>query len=96
MFLVVRGGGSARKADLAAISDDCLENVGKPRRLTALWASTACYRDSFTFYLLHIADIELNKSLLVSYVGCLRFESLNKIQFSSMSATLRSHAQRPY
>jgi hypothetical protein len=22
---------------------------GKPRRLTTLWASTACYRDSFTF-----------------------------------------------
>jgi hypothetical protein len=24
----------------------------EPRRLTALWAFTACYRDSFTFYLL--------------------------------------------
>jgi hypothetical protein len=23
----------------------------EPRRLTTLWASTACYRDSFTFYL---------------------------------------------
>jgi hypothetical protein len=24
----------------------------EPRRLTTLWASTACYRDSFTFYLI--------------------------------------------
>jgi hypothetical protein len=28
---------------------DCLEKMWEPRRLTTLWASTACYRDSFTF-----------------------------------------------
>jgi hypothetical protein len=28
---------------------DCLEKMWEPRRLTSLWASTACYRDSFTF-----------------------------------------------
>jgi hypothetical protein len=47
------GGGKgrpARKADnLTAI--DCLEKMWKPRRLTILWAFTACYRDSFTFIL---------------------------------------------
>jgi hypothetical protein len=25
--------------------------MGEPRRLKALWASTACYRDDVTFYL---------------------------------------------
>jgi hypothetical protein len=25
----------------------------EPRRLTTLWASTACCRDNFTFYFLH-------------------------------------------
>jgi hypothetical protein len=31
---------------------DCLDKMWEPRRLTILWVSTACYRDSFTFYLL--------------------------------------------
>jgi hypothetical protein len=30
---------------------DCLEKMWEPRRLTTLWTITACYRDSFTFYL---------------------------------------------
>jgi hypothetical protein len=30
---------------------DCLDKMWEPRRLTALWAITACYRDSFTFTL---------------------------------------------
>jgi hypothetical protein len=38
----VKGGQPARKADnLTAICE--------PRRLTTVWASTACYRDSFAF-----------------------------------------------
>jgi hypothetical protein len=41
----------ARKADnLAAICEPNVYKIGEPRRLTALWASTACYRDSFNFY----------------------------------------------
>jgi hypothetical protein len=28
-----------------------------PQRLTTLWASTACYRDSFTFFTLKIYDL---------------------------------------
>jgi hypothetical protein len=31
-----------------------MEKMWEPRRLTTLWASTACYRDKFTFYLLYI------------------------------------------
>jgi hypothetical protein len=41
-----------RKADnLTAISEPIIMKMWQPRSLTTLWASTACYRDSFTFYL---------------------------------------------
>jgi hypothetical protein len=33
-----------------ALKADNLTTICEPRRLTALWASTACYRDSFSFY----------------------------------------------
>jgi hypothetical protein len=44
-------GRSGRKADQPDrhLWADRLENV-EPRRLTTLWASTSCYRDSFTFF----------------------------------------------
>jgi hypothetical protein len=39
-----------RKADnLTAICEPIVKIMWEPRRLTTLWASTACYRDSFTF-----------------------------------------------
>jgi hypothetical protein len=39
----------ARKGDnLDAICEPTIKKTWKPRRLTTLWASTACYRDSFT------------------------------------------------
>jgi hypothetical protein len=41
-------GRSARKADnLTAICESIVCKMLEPRRLTILWASTACYRDSF-------------------------------------------------
>jgi hypothetical protein len=46
-------GGKGRpvhKADnLTAICEPTVQKMWDPRRLTTLWASTACYRDSFTF-----------------------------------------------
>jgi hypothetical protein len=39
----------ARKADLTAICEPTVYKMWKPRRLTTLWASRACHRDSFTF-----------------------------------------------
>jgi hypothetical protein len=39
---------SALKAD--NLTADCLEKMWEPRRLTILWASAACYRESFTFF----------------------------------------------
>jgi hypothetical protein len=43
-------GRPALKADLTAICEQIFYKMWEPRRLTALWASTACYRDSFTFF----------------------------------------------
>jgi hypothetical protein len=41
----------ARKADnLTAICESIVQKMWEPRRLTTLWASTASYRDRFTFY----------------------------------------------
>jgi hypothetical protein len=46
-------GWTARKADnLTAICESIVYKMREPRRLTTLWASTACYRDNFTFFFL--------------------------------------------
>jgi hypothetical protein len=43
-------GRPARKADnLTAICKPIVKKMWEPRRLTAIWAFTTCYRDSFTF-----------------------------------------------
>jgi hypothetical protein len=43
-------GRPARKADnLTVICKQIVLKIWEPRRLTTLWASTACHRDSFTF-----------------------------------------------
>jgi hypothetical protein len=42
-------GWPTRRADLTAISEPIVYKMWHPRRLTTLWASTARYRDSFTF-----------------------------------------------
>jgi hypothetical protein len=43
-------GRPARKTDnLTAISESTVYELWKLRRLTTLWASTACYWDSFAF-----------------------------------------------
>jgi hypothetical protein len=50
----IPGGGKgwpARKADnLTAICEPIVYKIWEPRRLTTLWAFTACYRESSTFY----------------------------------------------
>jgi hypothetical protein len=46
-------GRPTRKADnLAAICEPNVYKMWEPRRLTTLWASTAYYMDSFTFFFL--------------------------------------------
>jgi hypothetical protein len=40
----------AREADnLTAICEPIIYKMWEPRRLTCLWATTACYRENFTF-----------------------------------------------
>jgi hypothetical protein len=42
-----------RKADnLTAISEPTVQKIWQPRHLTTLWASMACYRETFTFFFL--------------------------------------------
>jgi hypothetical protein len=42
----MKGGQRVR---LTAICELIVYTIWEPRRLTTLWASTACYRNSFTF-----------------------------------------------
>jgi hypothetical protein len=45
-------GRPAREADnLTATCEPIVWKMWEPRRLTTLWAFTACYRDSFTFFI---------------------------------------------
>jgi hypothetical protein len=39
-----------RKADLTAICEPIVQKIWEPRRLTTLWAFTACYGVRFTFF----------------------------------------------
>jgi hypothetical protein len=45
----------AFKPDITAICEPIAWIMCDPQRLTTLWASTACYGDSFTF--LHVDDV---------------------------------------
>jgi hypothetical protein len=40
--------------NLTAICEQIIQVMWEPRRLTTLWAFTACYRDSFTFLLVEL------------------------------------------
>jgi hypothetical protein len=59
-------GGKERPArgfdNLTAIYEAIVYKMWEPRHLTTLWASTACYRDSFTF--LPILNIPFERGLL--------------------------------
>jgi hypothetical protein len=52
MSLWVKGRPAHEADNLIAISDPIVYKMWKPQRLTTLWASTACCRDSFTFSLI--------------------------------------------
>jgi hypothetical protein len=53
----MRGKGRpVRKADnLTAICDPIVKKMWEPQRLTTLWASKACHRDSFTVFISQIS-----------------------------------------
>jgi hypothetical protein len=50
-------GRPARKTDnLTVICESIVKKMWEPRPLTTLWASTACYRDGFTFFHFEIPE----------------------------------------
>jgi hypothetical protein len=62
-------GRPARKAEnLTAICESIVYKMWEPRRLTTLWASTVCYRGSFTFFNSEGSGFCLH-SVLMSFVG---------------------------
>jgi hypothetical protein len=72
-------GRSTREADLSAICEPIVYKVWELRRLTTLWASTACYRDSFfilcsarVFYL----DMHFGSYFFINFID---FESCNNL-----------------
>jgi hypothetical protein len=57
-------GRPARKTDnLTVICEPIVYKMWEPRRFTTLWASTACYRDSFTFTMDNIIFFFFNFTL---------------------------------
>jgi hypothetical protein len=61
----------ARKADnLTAICEPIVWKMWEPRRITTLWASTACYRDSFAFTTETVQILQLH-IFTVKHVGSL-------------------------
>jgi hypothetical protein len=66
-------GRPARKTDnLTAICEPIVKIMWEPQHLTTLWASTACYRDTFTFLLFTFTYLN---ALLVK-----RKETLSKLK----------------
>jgi hypothetical protein len=49
---VGKGWPALKAGHLATICEPTVYKMWEPRRLTNLWSSTACYRDSFTFFFL--------------------------------------------
>jgi hypothetical protein len=66
----------ARGADsLTAICEPTVYKMWEPRRLTALWAFTACYRDSFTILLRNC--IKVAQVFIYSCLSRLKYTLLN-------------------
>jgi hypothetical protein len=63
-------GRPGRRADnLTAICEPTVYKIWESRYLTSLWASTACYKDNFTF-ILHVFYLKMktHKTIVFSVV----------------------------
>jgi hypothetical protein len=76
-----------RKADnLTAINDQVVQKMWDPRRFTLLWASTACYSDSFIFVFNHrwfhlaLMSITVYNSVFIKNI---QFIAEDKTRFST-------------
>jgi hypothetical protein len=56
----------AKADNLTAMCEPIFQKMWEPRRLTTLWASKACYRNSFIFYLIIIIII-IKNSIIVTH-----------------------------
>jgi hypothetical protein len=70
-----------RKADnLTAICEPTAYKMWEPRRLTTLWATTACYRDIFTFFFFFLLCYERNiLSQIHDFHACLDRENISHL-----------------
>jgi hypothetical protein len=72
-------GRTTHKADLTAICELIVHKMWEPRRLTTLWASTACYRDIFTYiYNMLLLMTMRNVEVICFLPWVTRFESLSR------------------
>jgi hypothetical protein len=75
-------GRPVRGADnLTAICEPIVKKIWEPRRLTTLWAFTACYKDNFTFYLFSSRDmpqyyLKLSRTLPFTFFTILLFDGI--------------------
>jgi hypothetical protein len=85
----------ARKADnLIAICEPIVYKMWEPRRLTILWASTACYKDSFTLLPSHYicTGYKLSQDILSgisSCIGCVCTKNKTNCYSSPSQQTLK-------
>jgi hypothetical protein len=69
----------ARKADnLSAICEPIVGKMWEYRRLTNLWASTACYRNNFTFLITFCFSVSSSVFVELISVHCVDSKSYEK------------------
>jgi hypothetical protein len=74
IFLGVKGG---RRIGLTTLAPST--KMWEPQRLTILWASTTCYRDTFTSLLVFTISTRRECSCCFSFCACLYCRNFNEL-----------------